>query len=297
VKNFLVILVFAAIFSMLLFVYNKEYATTIHYALNATVKGSALPKKPLQKAVHMAINPSIELDYKSKAEIYEIRKKYVNQYPELAPKYYKPSEAVFGQIVNGKPWLGEVGASINGFGLKVIEGMSEEARYLVNPYLLVAVDSMYMFSCDRHFARNTLAYPIALEMFWESRTVVHAYFDVSTFIDRTIRCNYNSSQLDKLFLIAYNARDFGYNYLGVDLAQSENILHFGATGTPAHIKQFIHLGDNCGHYSGCNNMSPAQPELFMPYTKLPAKAHVKLWKKKPRSINDTADFTFVIYMM
>jgi len=263
----------------------------------AMIAGSSLPEEPLEKSVHMAINPSIELDYKSKAEIYEIRRKYVRQYPELMPKKYKPSDVIFGQIVDGKPWWGELGGSYYGPGENSIEGMSEESRHLANPYLLVSVDSAYSFPCSRRLVRPILTLPVALEVMWESRTKAHAYFDVRTFRDRVLRCGFPSSQVNRLMLPAYNARDFGYNYLAVDLMQSENILPFGAAKIPQQIKQFIHMGPSCGYPGMCNNMSPHLPEWFMPYKELPAKAHIKLWKKEPKSIRDPADFVFIIYMV
>lgn len=293
-KNFLIVLLTGGLVLGALFVQNKGQE---HLNWDARIAGSSLPEEPLKKAIHIAINPSIELDYKSKEEIYEIRRKYVRQYPELMPEKYKPSDVIFGQIVDGKPWWGELGISYYGPGENSIEGMAEESRFLVNPYLLVGVDFAYSFPLYRRLSRPITTLPAALEVMWESRIKAHAYFDVGTFSDRVLRIGFPSSQVKMLMLSAYNARDFGYNYLAVDLKQSENIHPFGAAKIPQQIKQFIHMGPSCGHPGMCNNMSPHLPEWFMPYKALPAKAHIKLWKNKPTSIKSPADFTFMIYMM
>ncbi len=296
-KNTYVIIM--TVLVVFIFLLVKQNAPSPQNNINAwehPIKGSSLPDEPLAKPVHIAINPTIELDFKSKAEIYEIRKKYVNQYRELAPKSYKPSETVFGEIVGGKAWWGETGLSYYGKGMKIIEGMSEEARFLVNPYLLVGLDSVLFTTCKRFFPSKQID-PYPLEMIWESRNMVHAYYDVTSYWQIVKRCSNSSVWTRQLFPIAYNAKDFGYNYIGADLTKSENIGFFEAGKSPILIKHFVHLATNCEYPGGCNNMSPSQPEMYMPIKKLPAKVHFKLWKEKPNSIKDSADFTFIIYMI
>lgn len=296
-NNTYVIIVTVLVFCALLLVkYTIPSPQNNINAWEQPIKGNSLPDEPLVKSVRIAINPTIELDFKSKAEIYEIRKKYVNQYRELAPKSYKPSETVFGEIVGGKAWWGEIGMSNYGAGNKIIEGMSEEARFLINPYLLVGLDSALYRPCRRYFLSKPID-PYPLEIMWESRNIAHAYYDVTSYWQTVKRCSGSSIWTRELFPIAYNAKDFGYNYMGADLTKSENIGFFGAAKSPILIKHFVHLATNCGYSGGCNNMSPSQSEMYMPIKKLPAKVHFKLWKKKPNSITAPADFTFIIYMI
>ena len=57
--------------------------------------------KPVTHKFKMNIN-EVELSYKTKEEILNLRKNYVNN-SIFASKNYKPSEELFGQIVDGKP--------------------------------------------------------------------------------------------------------------------------------------------------------------------------------------------------
>ena len=77
----------------------------------------------------------IKLDLMKKTEILELREKYVSEYPELLNAAYKPSEDVFGQVEDGKPWWGILGISYYGSGQKSIEGPSKDSRYIINPFL------------------------------------------------------------------------------------------------------------------------------------------------------------------
>jgi hypothetical protein len=98
-------------------------------------------------------------------------------------------------------------------------------------------------------------------------------------------------------LSAYNARDFGFPYLYLDVVRSERVLPARPSREASLIRQMIHCGNSCGYPgSCCNNMSPDQPELRIEVSRLPAQAHFRLWRAKPASVADDADFTFVIEM-
>ena len=53
--------------------------------------------------IETPVEEMIELDFKTKDEIYILRAKYVIAYPELYEGDYEPSRAVFGKIVTEKP--------------------------------------------------------------------------------------------------------------------------------------------------------------------------------------------------
>ena len=47
---------------------------------------------------------------------------------------------MFGQVEDGRPWWGIEGQYFHGPGQRSIEGPSEESCFVLNPFLLVAVD-------------------------------------------------------------------------------------------------------------------------------------------------------------
>jgi hypothetical protein len=86
----------------------------------------------------IAINPTTSLCGFSRAKLYALRTKMVLQHPELVLGTYKPSQAVFGQIVDGKPWWGITGQFFYGSGKYSPTGDSEESRFILNPFLLAS---------------------------------------------------------------------------------------------------------------------------------------------------------------
>jgi hypothetical protein len=96
-----------------------------------------------------------------------------------------------------------------------------------------------------------------------------------------------------LTLVAYNARDLGYNFLYAVPEKSENV---SLPAHPARILQFIHTGGSCGYPGDCNNMSPYQAGLEFHIDSLPALAYIKLWKSRPVDAAAAADMVFVIEM-
>ena len=94
--------------------------------------------KVFNPIVHVKVNEPIELNYKSKKEVYDIRKKYVKKSP-FYYKGYEPSEFVFDGIEDGKPWISNKGCD-NRDGKSNLIGPSEEARFIVNPTALIMLD-------------------------------------------------------------------------------------------------------------------------------------------------------------
>ncbi len=61
------------------------------------------------------------------------------------------------------------------------------------------------------------------------------------------------------------------------------------------IPRLIHSGQGCGFPGGCNNTSPAIPELAqIKIDRLPARLIVLLWKRAPRAASGPCDITFTI---
>ncbi|HNQ50415.1 MAG TPA: aromatic aminobenezylarsenical efflux permease ArsG family transporter [Candidatus Omnitrophota bacterium] len=245
----------------------------------------------------IAINAPVELDYKTKAEIYALRKSLVAMHREMISGEYQPSEAVFGQIEDKKPWWGITGQFCKGDGQHSIDGVSEEARFILNPFLLLAVDETQSWKLD---GSCTPAYPrpVSLQWFARERRAVATYA-MTEFFRQRIADGFpsNGVQGSTLSLNNLNARDFGYEFLHLDAFRSRNINRVDNAGMFADSVQlsgFLHRGGSCGYPGGCNNGSPREPDLHFTVNKLPATLCCKLWKIKPSSYQAEADFTFVI---
>ena len=255
-------------------------------------------KQKPKNLFELKINPMIELDFKSKNEIYQIRKEHISQYPQLAPKGYVPSKKVFGGIASGKPWIGIFGASYYGTGRGIISGPSEESRFIANPYLLIGLDEGKAYTVRNNRLRPLPVYPKPISLAWsKDQTFAEVTFDIKDFWKKKREYHLAYPNERKFILVAYNARDLGFNYLYVVPQDSENVVFLDKRVQPIPLRQYIHSGGTCGFKGGCNNMSPWE-EKFRIYVKdLPARAYIKLWKAKPRDINESADMIFVIDMI
>jgi hypothetical protein len=238
----------------------------------------------------------IELDFKSKSEVLKLREDYVNRHPELLKGNYSPSDAVFGQIEDGRAWWGVRGQFCNGPGEDSIEGPSEESRFIANPYLLLAVDEDTALVVQ---GPCTPVYPQPLFMQWyplESRASV--LYDMSSFFED--KKKYKLTLKGTFFLENINARDFGFNYVYADPQKSVNVGLADETtlfSEATEMKSYLHRGGSCGYKEGCNNGSPLQEQMYFKVVKLPAKLYAKLWKSKPEDVNSEPDFTYEIEFM
>jgi hypothetical protein len=255
--------------------------------------------------VEVQLNPAVELDWMTRADVLDLRREAVYRYPDLIAGDYQPSEAVFGQIEDGRPWWGFKG-QFYGSGSRSIEGPAEESRYIVNPYLLVAANTWFsgaMWGGTR-ITKKDLDHPdfpyycLPESLWWwpeEARAEV--VYPVSRCLDRmnqwTIEPQSASSAI--FDLVAYNARDMNLSYMYVAYADSLNISKDDPPRRPYAIPQYIHRGRSCGYPGGCNNMSPSCPEIQrISIEALPAQATIRLWEHKPLSVERPPDMTFVI---
>ncbi|GEM_PF-3585286 len=247
--------------------------------------------------VEIPINPMIELDFKKKSEIYSIRKGYVMRYPGLAPDNYEPSDAVFGQIEDGKPWWGILGLSYYGPGDNSIKGEAEESRFIVNPFIMIAIQEPSALKVNSATLKPKAIYPRPKRLYWKSdRTFGKVAYNVSNDLHDREEYLYPKDYLRKYFICTYNARDFGFNYLYLDRKASKNVEFADNGERPVSAVQYIHCGGSCGYQGGCNNASPDQAELYIIPKKLPAVLYVKLWRSMPENVLDKADMVFEIDM-
>ncbi|MDD2689338.1 MAG: hypothetical protein PHT41_04230 [Candidatus Omnitrophica bacterium] len=264
----------------------------------AATKSSSPSIQP-SSPIWIVLNPTVELDFKTKKEIYELRTRYVMQYPDLAGKLgkknYVPSEEVFGQIIDARPWWGTVGQTFHGPGKRSIDGASEETRFLINPYLLVGLTPPNAHIVNDPNIAPAAIFPEPFELKWDVvQATATVKYDVSTFWDRARQYHFPEAQDHSLELIGYNAEDFGFKYLYIEAAKSRNV-SVAAGSNVVQLKQFIHCGPSCGYPGGCNNMSPYQPELRIT-ANTPATLYLKLWRKMPSSYTQQPDMNFIIEM-
>ena len=248
----------------------------------------------------------IEMDNLTKKEVLDMRKQMAADY-DLVEGNYSPYSPLFGQIRDSAPWWGMDGILCHGAGIKSTDGASEESRDVANPYMLIVLDEGMSFSTEK-----CAPYPRPISLEWnavESRAVVT--YDISDFVAKRKILAQSSGNVTNILtyfkesnftmsLIGINARDFGYQFVNIDAEKSTGIAdYYGGrlTNDAVELRDFIHLGGSCGYPGGCNNLSPYNPEQVFTISTIPGRIHIKLWKSKPASIGQEADFTFVISLV
>lgn len=244
------------------------------------------------ESLDVVLQPLIDLDFKTKSDVVKLRTEAVAQYPELLAGTYRPSDEVFGQIVDGLPWWGVLGAYYYGKGKLSIAGPSLHSQSIVNPYLIVVPDFGMRWHrsdvegideqtvCNRLycFPRNLRWYPKIgrVEVSYEAPCILRNRAGVFS-------------------LSAFNARDLGLQYIYVSYPRSRNIFKQKSVAHAYRNPQFIHRGGSCGYPGGCNNMSPRTPPLDDIFVSdLPCKVVVHLWERQPRSVDERPDIEYVM---
>jgi hypothetical protein len=236
----------------------------------------------------------------------------VLQHSELVIGKYRPYDGVFGRIEDGKKWWGIVGQFYNGPGRRSPEGPAEESRFILNPFLLVAAEFLGLSFYDGghlQWSGQVTAKDLADQNFpfvcrpqdlqwFPGRASGQVTYDVSKHLQALNHYTFKPlSTSDLRFeIVAYNARDLGFNYLAISPDKTENVINEkGALKAPLELRQFIHCGGSCGYPGGCNNMSPSVPETDnLRITRLPAQLQVLLWRGQPQTTQDDPDMTFTI---
>lgn len=233
------------------------------------------------------VNPLSSFSYKSKQEVFDERKKYVSTSLFAYPGY-EPSDEVFGEIEDGKPWISISFGKKN--GMSDVEGLSEESRFINNPSVLVAADYNGVIrsgdEIERYNYRNTM--PSSIK-YIQSENLIEVVYPTMHLKGRY--------RLDGM-----NARDFGYKYARLDNNKSKNVYmqDFNSIATDiVEFKDFIHTGGSCGVPGGCNNGSPLQPMLIFKYPDQTWEVvlYIKLWREKPSSYDEPADINEKIIIL
>ena len=292
--------IFLILIFLILLAYAGQYdMSNIAFAadnLSSPISERSLPYYNRDEMMTLSLNPMVELDFMKKSEIYALRTKYVRQFPELAPDNYSPSDRVFGQIEDGKPWFGILGLSYYGAGDKSNAGLSEESRFIANPYLLIALADKYIWTAIDDRLKPEAIYPVPVTLRWKKdKSYAIVTYDVKRYLALARQYYGNEKRIYELGLTYYNATDFGFNYMFIDPALSQNIILSCPRDKPVELIQFIHTGGRGTlHPDGVNNKSPEQKESEIEIKGLPLRLVIKLWKQRPSSISQQADMTFEI---
>ncbi|MBR2525494.1 hypothetical protein IKE67_03405 [bacterium] len=234
------------------------------------------------------INPMTDLNYKTKEEIYKLRKSYVEK-TIFKNRRYTPSEDVFGQIADKKPWLGIEALTCYGKNPKAHMGLSEESRYINNPTMLIGLDRVSFDEKPKNLC-SVVDYLMPVKInYSKDENTIKVVFEVSEY----------RGDLGKNFLLkGLNAKDFGYLYAYADKLENVAFLQpdVNISNNVHQFQDFIHLGQACGVSGGCNNGSPFQKELNFTVMKYPASIHFRLWKKQPKNPETKEDINYLIIL-
>jgi len=220
----------------------------------------------------IALAPPISLSGLSLEELLRRRVQAVWRQPLLIGINYRPSEAVFGRLRNRAAWREEGQASMG-------------SVYLVNPYLLVAVEPENVSS------PKGLKMPASL--YWDPRRrEARATYRLIESISKT---DSDEPQSFTLRLIALNALDMNLNYAAIETGEGWGTVPSMAVKEPVAIEQYFRYGATCGLPGGCNELSPPQPELSgISLLQKPAELRIKLWQNEPEDISVRPDITFYV---
>lgn len=217
------------------------------------------PDSPLGE-FPVSLEPPAKLDGFMKDKIYELRRGFVAKNPELVSRY-APDDEVFGEIQDGKPWWGLEGAYFYGEGIMSTQGLSVESRPIFNPLMLIAAREPYVVNgLMPDGATNYDPAPVALS--WNcSASAARVVYDVSRYFFFIKPRTFLENQRE-LFIVAYNARDMGFNYFYIDPLRSRNILKEVEQQKPVPILQHLHLSTACGFPGDCNGITPLYADTY-----------------------------------
>ncbi|MBQ8251036.1 MAG: hypothetical protein IJY92_03895 [Alphaproteobacteria bacterium] len=247
------------------------------------------------KTHRFEINPPRELDFLPLHQIFHVRKNMVNRYHILDIKNYNPTQSpAFKQVLPNKPWWGVKGMFCYASGKLSIEGVSEESRFIDNPFALINVHEANALFFKKKKGNCPSSY-IYLEKltFNDENNTFYATYNASTHYNRIKKMASALTEMQAFTFGGINAVDFEIPYAKMIL--KENITFKNGkniSNTLYKFKDFIHLGHSCGYKGGCNNGSPYQPELVFKIEKFPAKATFHLYKTPPTHKDETPFITY-----
>ena len=239
---------------------------------------------------NLKINPTESYNYLNKEDVYKTREKHVKN-SIFYTDDYSPSNQVFGQIEDKKPWYGlkYYNCATNAQGKNEITlGDSEESRFINNPDMLIGINQWVYKIKDANYKKEGLCTNLDYSKMLKDLT-----FNPDK---NTIIATFKRPEGGTFNLVGINARDFGYNYIFAEKIENVEFLDKGNISKGVYkLQDFIHTGSSCGLTGGCNNTSPRQVYLdFKVKNNLKAKMNLKLWRKEPKTPFDKADINYSI---
>lgn len=233
----------------------------------------------------VALQPMTSLNGLTKADLLERRRQMVARSPELQKMLkpdYAPDERIFGNIHDGKPWWGTLGLVYYGNGPKSCEGPSRESLFINNPYLLLGFLEPNAYIQDP----GPDVWPRPSSLSWAPGYGLATYSLADYF--RQVPRDYQG----KIALHSYNARDFGFSSVMLDLATSQNVTPDGNQlgEAPQPLNEWLGPGPSCGIPGGCNNIQPMGIPVLK--VKAPARASFKLWRAEDPDPQSSPDCWF-----
>ena len=256
----------------------------------------------LRRVVHAKVTDPIELDGKSKAEILELRRQAVRDLPELGP-LWRPLEELdarntWQQIADGKRWTGLEGqlrATNENLATRFHEGVSRESFFILNPLVLIGLESAYV---AQHNADEAALEGARRELVCDSVTLD----GVNQTVELTYKVGKNSPFRTLLgenkqshFLNLINAGEMGYNHFIIGSSSGFEQLPEARVFTCNQFYQPFAVK----HGTEVANQLFIRQVGFAPMrlSSVPAELRLKLWRMRPHHVEDPADLTEVIHVI
>jgi hypothetical protein len=280
-------------------------AVGLSISLSACGGGDSAPKNELDIGFHSKAPESIQIgtnglanyNGKTKENLFQMRTKAANAQSNLLKTPYAPNPSVFQIDDKGSWW------SLKGFLFRdaadKIDGPSRESAFFGNPYLLVCPEwyadpisrAQARFPKQSDFANVFPTYlpPASIKIFPKEQReeLVYNIMPHYNMIKSMSAGNWPISNI-AFNLNAYNARDFGFNYVYVDASKSKNLQRYSSDVKP--IGQSLSTSKACAPV--CNDLTGSADDLVgLKLKDVPAQCHVLLWKEKPSSYVVPADMT------
>jgi len=275
----------------------KEPPKNLKKLVSLSSNNLRLGKNALVKnIIDIPLNEPVNINFLEREEIYEIREKYVNQHHDLLEKDYLPYAPVWRFISNKKPWWSIKGAYCYGYGNGSIIGETDATRYIANPFLLLAVDDAFSLAMKR---RSFIpVYPRPKSLRWDALYAqAVAVYDMSRYFEERGHMPFDIRNTFYT-LVNFNARDFGYKFIFCPLEKCRGITPHGQATLfeePTKLKNILIDGKSCQYPGGCNEVAPVQPELYYQVSfDSESILYCKLWKQKPKDVQQQADFIYII---
>lgn len=231
----------------------------------------------------------------TREQVLDLRRQAVKNSPLFSNMKYEPNPQVFS-IGDGLPWISLEGA-LHFKKIPVekrVEGVSRESVGILNPELLY-----YLSTSENEDAETNDFKTLYKDFYFVPYKLT--YTPQTKTITAYIKNKTNKGDYQPIFLSDSNAHDLGYNYAYMDKSSDVGTYsgdQYQNNSLKKDIKEitgYYTIGSVCGLSGGCNNYAPYWQYYNHIYLKrIPASFNIKLWKKRPNSVEQDADINFTM---